>query len=240
MTDISIDAHGEFRVGRILSTAWKIFTSNFLILVAVGAAIAIPNLLMEAGPGESKPGAAFLGFLSGFILNPIGEAVILYVAFQYLRGYPAPVGDALRKGLARFWPIVGVAVLSGLGIAFASLLLVVPGVILAVIWSVALPACVLEGLGPSASLGRSSRLTAGYRWPIFGIILLLGIANIVGVFIAAFILGMGFSDQGANIGAFLWIALWSGYSNSVLVVIYRDLRIAKEGVDLEHIASVFD
>jgi hypothetical protein len=36
------------------------------------------------------------------------------------------------------------------------------------------------------------------------------------------------------------VAIYTAYFNIVLVIIYRDLRIAKDGVDTEQIASVFD
>jgi len=44
----------------------------------------------------------------------------------------------------------------------------------------------------------------------------------------------------AVIGSLVWTALWTAYYNSVLVMIYHDLRVSKEGVDVEQIAAVFD
>ena len=34
--------------------------------------------------------------------------------------------------------------------------------------------------------------------------------------------------------------VWTGYFNCVIIMIYHDLRVAKEGVDTSQIASVFD
>jgi hypothetical protein len=44
----------------------------------------------------------------------------------------------------------------------------------------------------------------------------------------------------ANIIDTIVIAIYTAYFNIVLVMIYRDLRIAKDGVDTEQIAAVFD
>jgi len=55
---------------------------------------------------------------------------------------------------------------------------------------VAVPACVIEKLGVGKSLSRSSALTRGYRWPIFGIILLTIVGSAVVSYLVTRILGM--------------------------------------------------
>ena len=42
------------------------------------------------------------------------------------------------------------------------------------------------------------------------------------------------------IGRMAWDALMGAYQSIVVAVAYHDLRVAKEGVDIDHIASVFD
>ena len=44
----------------------------------------------------------------------------------------------------------------------------------------------------------------------------------------------------ATIGNTIWGAIGSAFSSIVLAVTYYDLRVAKEGIDIEQIASVFD
>src|SRR6267142_7157090 len=177
MTTATLDA-GDFRVGNVLSRSLAISAANFPFFFAVTFIIALPNLIF-AGQQTQPPSfqwSTVVAILLGVVLNTIGQAVILFGAFQQLRGQPLRAGEALQKGLARFFPILGVALLYGFGIAFAAILLVVPGLILATMWAVALPACVVEELRPAASLGRSNDLTKGYRWKIFGIMALLMIA----------------------------------------------------------------
>jgi hypothetical protein len=38
----------------------------------------------------------------------------------------------------------------------------------------------------------------------------------------------------------VWGAAWGAYWNAALVMIYHDLRMAKEGVDPQEVAAVFD
>jgi len=169
----------------------------------------------------------------------IAQAMILYIAFQYLRGQPASLSDAAQKGLGRFFPLLGAVILFGLGVWVGLLLFIVPGFMLMARWFVAVPACVVEKLGPVASLTRSAALTKGYRWKIFGMFLLIWLASlIVGGLIGLLVGVLGpFMTLLAN---FVWTAIWAAYFNSVWVMIYHDLRVAKEGVDVGQIAAVFD
>ena len=244
-------AEGELRVGPIFSSSWDIFSANFVKFFIISAVVGLPDLLARLSvplvpsvfgpplPAEGYGAPVGAGTLVTTLLNMVAQAVIVYIAFQYLRGQEAPFGVALRKGLARFLPILGCVILLSLGIAIGFVLLIIPGVMLLVRWSVAVPACVLEGLGPVASLGRSAALTRGHRWKIFGILLLIWIASlIIGSLVGLLTRPMGTT---ANLfGNFLWTAVWASYYGNVLVMIYHDLRVAKEGVDVDQIAAVFD
>jgi hypothetical protein len=117
-------------------------------------------------------------------------------------------------------------------------------------WSVATSVCVVEQLGPFRSMGRSRELTKGHRWKIFGLILLTVIpAGIVGLIVSAVAVGalgtvMGLPSAlvgplGQVVGL-LWGAVWKAFYVILAVVIYHDLRVAKEGVDTEKIAAVFE
>src|SRR5207237_2657336 len=63
--------------------------------------------------------------------------------------------DQYRAGWRRFGPLLGVSVLTGLGVGFGLLLLIVPGVVLFTRWSLSVPVGVLEGRSPRAAMPRS-------------------------------------------------------------------------------------
>ena len=44
----------------------------------------------------------------------------------------------------------------------------------------------------------------------------------------------------AGLAGLAWIAAWTAYWNCAVIMMYRDLRVAKEGVDTGEIAAVFD
>ena len=229
------------RVGTVFNRAWEILAPNFALFFGVTFVVALPNLLLLLNPpGSPNLGwSAFIAIFGGLILNTIGQAVILFGAFQYLRGQPVQLGEAFQRGLARFLPILGLALLYGLGIMLGAMLLVVPGLILLVMWAVAVPSCVVEELGPVASLKRSAGLTKGHRWQIFGIMIVL----LIGSGVMSQLIGFMLRPAGAVVAALagvVWTAVWAAYWNCVLIMIYHELRVAKEGVDTEQIASVFD
>jgi uncharacterized membrane protein len=245
--------HGIFRVGLVLSRSLTILSRNVLKFLPLTAIMALPDLGLlvpgfAGGAAPRDPAAVFTGavvvtllmsLILWLFLYALTEAVVLYGSFQALRNRPVRIGESFQKGLSRLLPIIGLSFCVALAVGFASLALLVPGLILTAMWFVALPACVVERLGPFQSMSRSSALTKGHRWKIFGIYLLLMIINaVVGSVVPRVLIVAGVPI--AVLGTMIWHALMGAYQSIVVAVTYHDLRVAKEGVDIEHIASVFD
>lgn len=89
------------------------------------------------------------------------------------------VGDLLRSVSPVFWPLVAVSILFGIGVGIGFVLLIIPGLILMVIWSVVAPVTVLERPGVFAAFGRSRELVRGNGWNVFGVIVLVFLAVVV-------------------------------------------------------------
>jgi hypothetical protein len=252
----SIRGGGDFRVGDVLNRTWQVFTGNivfflaiaFLVNVGIALAISLPLgvfgvLVVLVGASTGAWWLIGLGiFLAGLlfiILNTIGEAVVLLGIFQRLRGEPLRVGEALRRAFARSFPLIGVGFLYTLGLFVGFLLLIIPMFFALVIWALAVPACVVEGLGPIASMSRSADLTKGYRWQVLGLILILGVINGIGSQFFALALGLA-GEWAAVVGNVIWFVVWTALWNCALIMMYHDLRVAKEGIDTEQIAAIFD
>jgi uncharacterized membrane protein len=244
---------GEFRVGLVFSRAWDVLSGNVTKFLPLTAILALPTLIVlipgfsdgavdRATAPKITAGAIAAIFASIFvwiILNVITEAAVLYGSFQAMRNRPVQIGESFKKGLARLLPIIGLSICMGIALVLGGLALFFPAFILATMFFVALPVCVVEGLGPIKSMGRSSALTKGHRWKIFGIWLILAlVGGIVSAVISA-VLSVG-GLVVSVIGRIAWDTLIGAYQSIVVAVVYHDLRVAKEGVDIEHIASVFD
>lgn len=245
MTITSLPAEGEFRIGNVFNRAANILFANFPFFFIVALIVALPSAVfqLQQGPRESVTDwdIAIIAFalIGGVLFSTIGQAIILSGAFQYLRGEPVRPGEAFQRGLAKLFPLLGLAILYNLGLGLGFALLLVPGLLLVVRWAVVIPACVVEGLGPIASMGRSARLTKGHRWKIFGTLALLMIINLLAYAIVGLMLGPA-GPYAAVAGFALWQGGWGAFGHCVTIMIYHDLRVAKEGITSEQIAGVFD
>lgn len=239
-------APGQFRVGSVMNKTFAILGRRFGKFVLLALLPMVPVLLVTLGmltsnpPSASSFGAAIAAILVGlltFVLQILAQATSLYGAFQEMRQKPFTIGDSLRIGLARMIPVIGVGILIALAMMLGFVLLVVPGIILGCMLYVAIPACVIEKLGVTASMSRSLALTKGYRWQIFGLFLLVIVVSAVGAFVFTLIGGNGLIGQ---LLAFGWQVVSTAFAAVQSAVIYHDLRMAKEGIDLDTLANVFD
>jgi hypothetical protein len=237
-------SEGDFRVGRVLSRTFSVLSRNLLPFSVVTAIAYLPNLAIVAEKaGTVNTGrAALLFIVAGLLaiaLNALSEAIVLFGAFEDMRGRPVNLMASVQVGLSRLLPVLGVAILVAVFTGLAAVLLVIPAFIVMTMLFVAMPACIVEQLGPMQSMRRSRELTKGHRWAIFGLWFLVGIVIAIGNQLAAG-LGSLFGLGGSLLLQLIWGALAGAFNAIMVVVAYHDLRVAKEGVDTDTIASVFD
>jgi hypothetical protein len=235
-------AEGEFRIGRVFSRTLTLLSRNFPIYFVVAAVAAVPSVLLEHG-GADKDTAATLslaGLFGMVVLGPLSQAIMLHTAFQDMGGRRISLSESARAALGRWLPLIGLSICMGLGIAVGLVLLIVPGIILTTMWYVANPVCIVERQGVFASMGRSSELTKGHRWAIFGMMVVLAIASGVIAAVVKAALGLTGSTGLVISGTLAWTALAGAFGAIFVVVTYHDLRVAKEGIDTRQIAAVFE
>jgi hypothetical protein len=133
-----------------------------------------------------------------------------------------------------------------LGLLLGFVALILPGVWLSVAWAFATPALLVEGLRGRRALGRSFQLVRGRWWRTFGV-LIVGflLATIVSTIVqAAFLVGIFLGQDNdalvlvlSAIAGSLGLAVTTPFQAALLTVIYFDLRVRKEGFDLELLAQ---
>jgi hypothetical protein len=240
------------RVGEVLSRTFGLLSGDFAKFFLLALITSSPWLLFALLGLTSAPNTAATvsaavlavessgGVLLLAVVAILGQAAILYGAIQKMRGQDFTIGASLGRGLARFFPIIGLIFCMIVGVGVGLVLLVIPGVILLFMWYVALPVCVVERLGPIGSLKRSAYLTKGNRWRILVTIVAIYIVNGIVQNIVQAILFVAGGMTVAMVGTFVWMSLFSSFSSLVTAVLYHDLRVAREGVDINQIAAVFD
>ncbi len=239
---------GQIRIGDLLGRSFRILLQNivpfgFIALVIDG----LPSLAVLALEAESSgamgsdfrfDGWQFAGWLVYLVFAQFLSATLIYGAIQDLRGQEVRVGACIGRALTVLGPVLGVAFLAALAMTAGFVLLIIPGIIVAVMLYVAIPVAVIEQPGVIQSLRRSVDLTKNYRWHLFGTLLVLGLLQ--GGIDAAW---SAIPAMGPAIDlpiAILIQAFFSALYAVLTAVAYLSLRYVKEGVDIDQVAAVFD
>ena len=80
---------------------------------------------------------------------------------------PASVIDSFSRVKNKILGVVGLSLAIGIAVGIGCIFLLVPGILLMLRWSLAVPAKVLENRGVGDAMSRSSELTQGNRGRIF-------------------------------------------------------------------------
>jgi hypothetical protein len=197
----------------------------------------------------------------GALLQQVG-AVLVQAATTRLyaenyRGAGMAFKEAFQAGLRRLPAMLLLTLLTTVGLTVGLVACVVPGVWLYAAWGVAPAALIAEETGAWNSLTRSFSLVRGFWWRTFGILLLAGIlvAVITSILTAPLSFAVGFGSavsgdpaaglSGQSLAASTLVgglanAVTLPFTAAVVVAIYYDLRVRKEGYDLERLIADLD
>ena len=253
-------------VGEVLDASFKVVRQSFGTLAACVLVVALPlnivNTLIQAstsdnafnldsatttddvGTGTELAGVLLTTALS-LVLTTIAAAACFRAVSSVYLGEKPTVGGSLAFAASRVLPVIVLSIVYFIGLIPAFIALIIPGIWLAVAWSVSYPALLSEGLGPIAALGRSFRLVRGRWWPTFGALLVMylhrdrdqrhprpavrcdAVASLDNEVVAAV-----FTTIVNTLSSLITLPLFA----AVLTIIYFDLRVRKEGFDLQLLA----
>ena len=255
----------QVSIGRVFGRAFGTIGSNPVTTLGIAFLFsALPQTLfnqltrmMGMSQGAKLAPAATVGLgLVGMILAialyAIVQGALVRSTVDHEEGRHPGLGESIMAGLVVAIPLIVMAIISGIAMMIGLVLFVVPGVILFLMWSVSAPALVDERLGIMGALERSSYLTRGYRWRIFGMVLVLVVLSWLAMALMATLVVAGGSfsfqamakaQQDPSIVAIVvllimqtLISVVSGVTHASLFV---ELRNAKDGPSDEALADVF-
>jgi len=205
----------------------------------------------SAGPVLGFLGAIGAAGLVSFVFLPFSHSAIVYAACESALGRPVTAGGVLMGVLRRYFPLLGYWVLFNTLTAEIALLLCVAPFVLwiwgFVMWVAVVPAMFVENIGLGAAIGRSRQLVQGRWWRTFLILVLtyvlyfvLSIALGGFINIAQGLLELVVSQFIASAIAItssqVIAALLAPVAQIVFVLIYFDLRVRREALDLFQMA----
>jgi hypothetical protein len=161
-------------VGGVIRRVWDIYVEQASVLLPASAVVFVISGIVSALLVAAAPSLAVVALLLSLIAGTLftGMVVELVADIQDGRRDHSP-GELLRSATPVIGQLILVGLVAAIGIVIGFFLIIVPGLILLTIWSVAAPVVVLERPGVFAALGRSRELVRGNGWQVFGVIFVL-------------------------------------------------------------------
>jgi hypothetical protein len=192
-------------------------------------------------------------YLGGLAVATVlqGLAVLLATAACFRAIAQAYLGErtdwhsSLMYALRLTPSLLLVTLLYALGVLLGFVMFVLPGIWIYVAWAFGTPVLLVEGLRGRKALGRSFRLVKGRWWRTFGVLvvgfILAAIVSTVAQ--AVFLIGIVVGEDNdvlvlvlSAIAGSVGLAVTTPFQAALLAVLYFDLRVRKEGFDLELLA----
>ncbi len=241
-----------FHAGGVLSRSINTWLQNLIPFTLISIILSSPVIIWTVVVLEKmEPNAletwgtwsTYAEVMTHFLIM----GAVVFGVYERLRGNQPSVGDCISQGFSRLIPVMGVVIATIAFVTAGFFALIIPGLIINTMLWVAIPAAVTERGGVFAALRRSIDLTKGYRWSVFGVIIVTGILTTGPALILKRVM---LNDSLAPAEHHeRWVALKYAFLGlntflaSLAAVIpavgYYELRRAKEGLDLGELADVF-
>jgi hypothetical protein len=246
-------------VGEVLDGAVRLARRNArsVLIVSVPYAIVatLAGALLQYGTINSQDATTLVAIGGLIITAGLGAVLTGLLAPLFsadLLGDRITIGKSLRRvgGRAGLLFMLGLAVAISEGAGLVAC--IVGGVWLWGIWAVAAPAFALERLGIRAALARSRALVSGTFWRVWGIralgwfvvYVLMQLIELPFLALAAKLTHVDLLDSNphttnaalyvaiVSAGQLIAAALLAPVSSAIEVLLYTDLRMRKEGMDI--------
>jgi hypothetical protein len=239
-----IDLTRRRELSQLVEDSWRLFRGNLGLFVTIALVVVVPADLIVLGVGagdlwkhyQSNPGIGRTllgGVLHLLVVQPLVTAACIAAVMSLGNGEAPTAGWSLQRGFERWGAVLGAILLAGVITAFGFILLIIPGIWLAVSLYFAAQAVVAEGRSPVEALRRSRELVSGQWWRIFGIgvffSIVVGVASgIVNVLAEAIAKGADLQVF-VLLGTMLADVFVVGFTAVASTLVFFDLRVRGEG-----------
>ncbi|HST34888.1 MAG TPA: YciC family protein [Solirubrobacteraceae bacterium] len=213
-------------VGAVIRRVFDIYVDQYSVLLPASAVVFVITGIVSALLVAAAPGLALIALLLSLIAGTLFTGMVVELVSDVQDGRrDHSAGELLRAATPVLGQLILVGIVAGIGILIGFFLIIVPGLILLTIWSVAAPVVVLERPGVFAALSRSRELVRGNGWQVFGVIFVLFVLVII--VSSAIQIGAESAGTGAGIVARVILGILTGpISGLAAAVLYFDLRAA--------------
>jgi hypothetical protein len=250
-------------ISGIIDRAFTLYRRNFVRFITLVAVIQVPIALIsllwramfdrgvpdptDAGSLFARAGALFFSAMTTMVGNALCQGALTRSVSDAYMGNETTVEQTFLAVMPKLLPLIGASILTGLIVGLGFMLLVVPGVIFALWLFVTTPSIVVENQGITAAMSRSKALTSGNLGKVFAVSLLVLLITIVvsiplGIVVGSIpaivfggdsMMGKFFIELAGVIAQILAMPIGAAAG----VLLYYDLRIRKEGFDLQMLSQ---
>jgi hypothetical protein len=222
-----------------------------VLLSVVSSANEVPRGFAGLGARNAVDNSATLGAkvilsFTGLIVGVLVTAACVKAVSDAYLDQPVDLGASLRFAARRILSLVWLEILTLVLLAFAFAALLVPGIWLYAAWSVATPALLIEGLRGRHALRRSFGLVKGRWWPVAGVLVVAAVmVALISGAIEGVLLAIVLTSGGSVFFAVVVVTFTGGVASiltqpfqaAVKTILYYDLRVRREGYDVQLLAE---
>lgn len=231
----------------ILDAAFEIYRRYFWTFFAISVVATIPSGVARYLIGQSstlelasKPYLLLLSWIGAGIIAPFAEAAFVTTASNAYLGVPVDVGDSIRSAFVRPLQLSVLVWTRAILLVLGGALLIVPGLIVYKRYFAIVAAFNIEKLSARAARKRSRELSNDNGKRIF---FLLGAVALFSIIAGAMLGGFLSTIVKGALAALLYlvaISLFAPFATIVMTLLYYDIRIRREGYDIELLAGALD
>lgn len=252
--DLMVTVLRPLSTSELLDRTFHLYRNNFLVFIGITAIPQLVVFALQLGSvamvleRQAMVGlTAIVAGLASYVAIEISHAATIMAVSNLHLDRPAGIGTSYSLAKSSMLRVIGISIGVGIATGIGFLFLVIPGIYLALAWSLSIPVTVIEGGGLKASTNRSKELTKGSRGRIFVVAILMVVLTFVVSFIFEFasaipaglaglrdpVTRQAFTILVQAVGSFVSTSLAGPLLTIALTLIYYDQRVRKEGFDLQ-------
>jgi hypothetical protein len=211
-------------IGGVIRRTFEIYVDQASVLMPAAAVVFVISGIFGILLIAASPALAVVAFIVSLVATTLFTGMVVELVADVQDGKrDASAGQLLRAASPVLGQLILVGILAGIGEVIGFILIIIPGLFLLTIWSVAAPVVVLEHPGAMRALGRSRELVRGNGWQVFGVIVVL----VIGVGVLTEVIYVLASAAGTAVGLVVRVVLGiltAPISALAAAVLYFELR----------------
>ena len=166
----------QVQIGRVFRRVFEIYVGQASVLMPAAAVVFVVSGILSTLLVAASPGLAVVALIISLVAGTLFTGMIVELVADVRDGRrDASAGTLLRAATPVLGQLILVGFVAAVGIVIGFIFVIVPGLILITVWSVAAPVVVLERPPGLGALRRSRELVRGNGWRVFGVIFVLTI-----------------------------------------------------------------